>query len=386
MSKGRIVVVTPNEPYPFGQANGRWCHALLMGLERAKWDVQCLSVTSRPEWEAGARAAFAGTGVALRFYPLQHKHAGFSLRRKWNSLREPFSYPLSAELRRDVDAACGGCDVLHLEQLWSGYLADRAGRAVTSIHHLESLDLEGMWEPSLPFIRSKVTKNWAERKLIRRLTHVRATTDRLAGAIKDVNPRASIDVVPIALDPALFEFEAGDRTEQPTIGFIGSMAWSPSYLSAERLLTRIFPKVLARRPDAQLLLAGWDAGRLAPLVTTPNVEILPNAADAKECFFRLQAMVFPLPQGSGMMAKVLEAMAYGVPVVTTREGIEGFAADAGVHALIADDDDALVEHVLRVLRDTELRRNLRRNARALVEERYSPAATVAALERVYERL
>ena len=52
---------------------------------------------------------------------------------------------------------------------------------------------------------------------------------------------------------SLFEFEADDRTDEETFGFIASMNWSPGYLAAERLVTRVFPKVRARRPNAKLL-------------------------------------------------------------------------------------------------------------------------------------
>lgn len=86
------------------------------------------------------------------------------------------------------------------------------------------------------------------------------------------------------------------------------------------------------------------------------------------------------------MAKVLEAMAYRIPVVTTTEGIEGFCAEDGVHAFIADDEELLAERIVQLLDDSALRRKLRQNARRLIEERYSPGPTVAALERVYEAL
>jgi glycosyltransferase involved in cell wall biosynthesis len=386
-SRGRIIVVMPNEPFPFGQANGRWCHALLKGLSDAGWSVRCFSVWSNPAWVQATRELFAGSRVEFSFYPLQMVNGPFALRKKWRSFRQPFSYPLSDALRRDVAMEMRkGYDILHLEQLWSGYLADGA-RALTSIHHLERLDLEGRWHPSLRFLRSKLLKTTAEKRLIGRLGDVRTTTDRLARAVSRLNPKASVHVVPIALDPALFDFSEDDRTEAPTIGFIGSMAWTPGYLAAERLITRIFPLVRARKPAARLLLVGWNAREaLAPYVNEPGVEIVGNVPSTREYFFTLQALAYPLPKGSGMMAKVLEAMAYGVPVVTSTEGIEGFSAEHGTHALIADDDETFAGRILQVLDDGERRRALRRHARRLIEERYAPAPAAAALERVYATL
>jgi glycosyltransferase involved in cell wall biosynthesis len=385
MPRGRVIVVTPNEPFPFGQANGRWCHALVRGLVDAGWHVRCLSVTTNPRWERGAREAFASSDVDLTFYPLE-RGSGFSLRQKYRSFRQPFSYPLSDALRRDLEIAMRrGYDVLHLEQLWSGYLADGADRVLTSVHHLERLDLDGEWHLSSAYLRSKIMMLWAERQLLGRLQQIRVTTSRLAGAVHNTNPRASLHVVPIALDPSVFSFRAEDRSDESVIGFLANMLWNPGYLAAVRLITRVWPLVRAKRPDARVLLAGWGASRLEPYVT-PGVEIVENVPDAEPYFFKLQVLAYPLPKGSGMMAKVLEAMAYGVPVVTTNEGIEGFAAEDGVHAFVSDDDEVAAEAIVRLLADASLRRSMRRRARELVEAQYSPAPAVARLETAYASL
>jgi glycosyltransferase involved in cell wall biosynthesis len=386
MSKGRVVMVTPNEPYPFGQANGRGCHALLTGLLNAGWSVRCLSVTQNPAWEQGARQLFAGRDVEFSFYPL-HARSGSVLSRKWRTFREPFSYPLSDALRADVDVELRrGCDVLHLEQLWSGYLADHAPRSLTSIHQLASIDLDGAWAASPALIRSKLLMQWAERRLIGRLGNLRVSTPRLASVVVGVNPRAAVHVVPVALESSLFDFEPDDRTTEPTIGFIGSMNWHPGYAAAERLITRVFPLIRAKRPDAKLLIAGWQASLLDKYKSLPNVEIVENVPDARSYFLRLQVLAYPLPKGSGMMTKVLEAMAYGIPVVTTSEGIEGFNADHGRHAMLADEDQDFAAHVLRLLNDRSARRSMRLEARDLIEREYSPASTVSILERVYATL
>jgi glycosyltransferase involved in cell wall biosynthesis len=387
LPQGRVIVVTPNEPFPFGQANGRWCHALLKGLADAGWDVRCLSVTVNDAWERGARDAFAGTSVRLQFYR-PGSNGTSTLRRKWRTLKEPFSYTYSDSLRRDLDRELtAGYDVLHLEQLWAGYLARGIPRALTSVHHLERLDLSGVWRPSRQFLTSKLLMLSAERRLLARLGRVRATTDRLAREMAGMNPAASIGVVPIALDPAMFACAAADRHDEPVFGFIGSMNWIPGYRAAVRLITRILPRVRARRPDARVLLVGWNARRfLSAYLQTPGVEIVESVPDAEPYFRKLQVFAYPLSQGSGMMAKVLEAMAYGVPIVTTTEGMEGFDAQDGVHASIADDDDAFAERVVRLLGDRAARQAFRTSARALVQERYSPGPAVARLERLYSSL
>jgi hypothetical protein len=188
VSRGRIVVVGLNEPYPFGQANGRWQHALLKGLAERGYEVRCLAITTKPAWAKGARDVLDGTGVHLSLYPIQGAERRSWLGRKWRTLRAPFSAVLTDELRHDLDAELAkGYDVLHLEQLWAGYLAPGRDRALTSIHHLERLDLEGVWRASVEFLSAKGLMFWAEGRLRGRLRHVPTTTDRLEGAVQAVN-------------------------------------------------------------------------------------------------------------------------------------------------------------------------------------------------------
>jgi hypothetical protein len=85
-----------------------------------------------------------------------------------------------------------------------------------------------------------------------------------------------------------------------------------------------------------------------------------------------------------MKAKVLEAFAYGVPVVTTSEGVEGIPARDGIHVGQSDDDAGLVDRAVRLLKDWSLQESQRRAARVLVEEQCHPRVVLDALERCYQ--
>jgi glycosyltransferase involved in cell wall biosynthesis len=384
MSAGRIVVVIAGVPHPLGDVTGRWSFSLLKGLALRGFDVRCLAVSTQPEWVPDAQAYLQRLGVSASFYSPRTNGS----HRKLATLREPFSHLLGDDLRRALDAEERlGYDVLQLEQLWTGYLAAGRDRTLTSVHYLQLLDLENEWRLSGRFLFSKYLMCRSERRLLGKLAHVRTLTPRLEHAVRSVNPDIDAHTVPISVDPDFFEFVSDDRQHEPVLGFVGTMTWNPGYLAAVRLITRIFPKVRAKRSDARLLLVGWDArSALREYLDVPGVEIVENVRDSKPYFERLQVLAYPLPKGSGMMVKILEGFAYGIPVVTTSEGIEGIDAADGVHALLADDDDALAARILDVLSDRTLRERLRRNGRRLVEERYSPAATAASLERVYERI
>jgi glycosyltransferase involved in cell wall biosynthesis len=165
------------------------------------------------------------------------------------------------------------------------------------------------------------------------------------------------------------------------------MNWTPGYLAARRLITSIFPLVKQLVPEARLLVAGWHAREaLAEFVNYPDVTIVEDVSDAESYFARLRVLAYPPPQGSGVKVKVLEAMAWGIPVVTTTAGVEGIEAVDGEHCFVTDEDDVFAQRVVELLRDGNLRRALRQRARALIEEQHSPRPVVDRLEQVYQVL
>ena len=67
-------------------------------------------------------------------------------------------------------------------------------------------------------------------------------------------------VVPLGIDPSLYPYISDDRrTAQPVVSVIGSMNWHPSHSAAVRLLTRLWPEIKRRVPNARVQIVGWQA-------------------------------------------------------------------------------------------------------------------------------
>ena len=385
MSKSRVIIVTLSEPYAFGHVSGRWYYVLLKELSRRGYEVRCLSVTTNQEWARLALDAVRPFGVRLSLYPLSQ--GGNWLSRKWRTFRRPFSYSLSDSLRRDLATEIRtGYDVLHLEQLWAGYLAEKLPRTLVSVHHLGALDLRNLKQGPWPDLRSRLLIR-SEASLLRKLDAMSTLSNRLAESIQSINNRARVFVVPFGVDPSLYSFTKEDRVEEPTIGFMANLRWMPGYLAAKRLLSCVFPMVKRSVPNAKVLIAGWGAREALPeFANEPDVTIAGDVPLAQAYFERLQVLAYPVPQGSGVKVKVLEAMAWGIPVVTTSDGVEGIKAISGEHCFVADEDNLFAGKIIEVLRDLELRRRLRKCARALVEAQHSPIPVVNRVEQIYRVL
>jgi glycosyltransferase involved in cell wall biosynthesis len=295
-----------------------------------------------------------------------------------------------ADIKRSLaEALSAGYDILHLEQHWSGWLCLRhTERALLNVHYLMGIDL-GETRPKT----AAEWQNWllgfsAERRLIRSFPRFRACTPRLESALRAISPSANVTTIPFALDTTLYDYIPDDRrTTAPTVSLIGSMHWPPSLSAARRLLTRLWPEIKRRVPAARLQVVGWQArSALGEFLGMEDVSVLENVPETRPHFEAASVFVYAPGRGSGMKIKIQEAMAYGVPVVTTSEGVEGLPAEDGIHACVCDDDGGLIDRTVRLLGDVGLQNRQRLAARRLIETHCAPAATLDALEKLYARM
>lgn len=383
----RIVVLTMQPPTPFGNPAARWYYVLLKGLAERGHRVQAFTCSDSATERDSALELFRGSGVELHAFP--HRQDTW-LKGKWRTLVQPFSYMFSDELVAALKAALAAePDVFHIEQLWSGWCGGwRPERTLLNVHHLQMIDLELAPMATMRNAAERQLIETTERRLLRRFLHVRTCSPRLEGTIRALNPRAEVATVPVGIDTGLYRFTPdSERTREPRLFLIGQMHWYPSLSAAVRLIERIWPEVRAKRPDAKLVIVGRSARRaLASYAGRADIEIHEDVPDIAPYFAEAGVMIYPPQRGSGMKIKVLEAMAYGVPVVTTSEGVEGLPAEDGVHAALAEDDPGLVARTLALLESRAMQDRLRHAARALIERHCGPGPTVDAIDDWHDRL
>lgn len=381
----KVVVVSPAVPHPFGETAARGLHVLVAGLLARGVDVTCLVVTEEEAARAReARARLEGAGPGRFAMSLFAPTVRPAWRRRVRSLLRPFSETLHAEgfaaaLARE---AAAGYDVLHLDQLWSGWVGLRQPRTVLNVYQLEIVDWEHRRLQSLAEGKALVQMRRATRRIVRGSRHLRVVSRRLQARLRELNADARCSVVPFALDLSLYPVQPLAR--EPVVGLLGSMHWLPSRTAAERLITRIWPLVRREVPRARLLVGGWNARRYLARHAGPDVTVVENVPHPLDVFSRIAVLAYAPARGTGVKVKVLEALAYGVPVVTTGEGVEGVECEDGVHCWIREDDDALAARIVELLGDEAQRGRFREAGRALVEARHAPARVLEQMLEVYE--
>jgi glycosyltransferase involved in cell wall biosynthesis len=382
-------------PLPFGSAAGRWYYVLLKGLVERGHRVTAFTTCSNPDERAETRRLFPEPAFDLRLYVqslANHSPARFTAVKrvlsKWQTLRQPYGYMFHRAFREDLRKELSrGFDVLHLEQLWSGWLGlDHVRRALLNIHYLYAIDLAGVPAGTpLKFARRLRTRQ-SERYLLRSYPTICTLTPCLSDHVHQLAPGAAIHTVPLGIDLSLYPpLAPRPVSAAPVVSLIGSFHWQPSISAAVRLLTRLWPEIKCRVPEARLQIVGRQARTaLSQFLELPDVTIEQDVADIMPYFRAADVLLYAPHEGSGMKVKVLEAFALGVPVVTNRAGVEGIPAEDGVHAGLCEVDEGLIQRTVALLRQNDQREQQRRAARALVEVRCNPTTTLTGIEQVYE--
>jgi len=384
VKKLKVIVVLYEPPYPFGRAPSRWYYVLLRELARDGHKVVCFCAYENKKEVEEARKFFPEGLVDLRFFPFPERKR--NIFQKVKSILVPSKYYFSDnfinEYEREIKK---GYDILHIEQNWAGYLGLEYKRSIVSIHYLMSIDMEN----SLPKdLKERIIKHQMlrrERKLLSRYKNIRVLTERLKRKVSEINPSANIFTLPLAVDHTLYPMSPFQDNNK-IFGMIGSILWSPGYSAAMTLLKDIFPRVKQRVKEAKLLIAGWGAEEKLSQFKGNDIIIKGNVESPEEFFSKASVLVYCPSRGSGMKVKVMESMLYGIPVVTNSEGIEGLEVENGRHCFFSGNLDCLVDNIVDLINDDNLKKKLREEARSLIEKRYSPEAIMPEVYKIYKNI
>jgi glycosyltransferase involved in cell wall biosynthesis len=151
--------------------------------------------------------------------------------------------------------------------------------------------------------------------------------------------------------------------------FVGAMHYPPNASAVRWLVQELLPEL----PGAQLLVVGEGV-----VPDHPRVRATGYVESLDEVWRGASALVVPLRAGGGTRLKVLEAMAHGVPVLSTALGVEGLGAVPGEHYLEAETVEDFAEAARRLATDVALRARLCAAGRSLAE-RYEWSRCVAPL-------
>ena len=166
--------------------------------------------------------------------------------------------------------------------------------------------------------------------------------------------------------------------------FVGVMNRDTNIDAIVWFCAEVLPLVRAQRPGVRLTIAGAaPAEEVVALGADPGIDVTGFVDNLGPYLARATAFVSPLRIGGGIIAKNIDAMACGLPVVTSTVGNEGVQATAGEHVLLADDPQSFAHAVLDLLGDPVLCARLASGGQAFIGGRFGVRFGVAVLEEAH---
>jgi glycosyltransferase involved in cell wall biosynthesis len=224
-----------------------------------------------------------------------------------------------------------------------------------------------------------------ERAVCRHADAATAVSEADAAALRRLLPDLRPAVIPNGVDLASY---APDRVQPLDLGpavlvFTAKMDFRPNVDAVEWFIP-ILARVRQVMPEARFFVVGQKPHpRLMRLTANPAVVVTGWVADTRPYIAGATVYVVPLRVGGGTRLKVLEAMALGRAIVSTRLGAEGFDVADGRELRLADTPETFAQAVIELLQDAGQRARLGTAARAFVEARYGWERIVPDMERLY---
>ena len=173
---------------------------------------------------------------------------------------------------------------------------------------------------------------------------------------------------------------------KPKFYHIGSMNWMPNEEGIRWFIDEVLPKTVEKVYDFVYHLAGRNMPEWLTHLNNPHVEVVGEVPDAKEFVSNHDVAIVPLLSGSGIRIKIIESMAMGKTVITTRVGAEGILYDEEVNIIIAENIAKMVEAIRSINENPEIAVRIGKEARKLVESTYDNRKIIARLLMFYEQI
>lgn len=193
--------------------------------------------------------------------------------------------------------------------------------------------------------------------------------------------REEINVIENGVDSIFFECNNNTNRKYGII-FSGNMSYKPNIVAAKYLINEIMPLVWSKYPTLKVCLAGSSPSKEVRNLADNRVVVTGWVDDMRKYYNQSLIFVAPMQIGTGLQNKLLEAMAMGLPCVTTPLANFALSSEENKEILVGDDTKTLSFHILSLLNDSSLRKSIAQAGNSFVKANYSWQNSTAKLERL----
>ncbi|UZP66152.1 glycosyltransferase family 4 protein [Desulfovibrio mangrovi] len=264
-------------------------------------------------------------------------------------------------------------DIIHLERFWMHICLEGMWDTLGIPVVLDEMDVEYKREErrfSVQGADAAARETWErerrqELETCRRADAVIAVTEADRETLLTELPELDITVIPTGQDVAWLNAPLDNVLEDRPYGvvFCGDYRHNPNVDAALYLAQDVWPLVKGRIPEATLTLLGGSPPPELQALAGDGIEVPGWVDDLRPCYRREKVALAPIRFGSGIKAKIIEAAACGLPVVTTSIGAEGLTLEHGTDYFVEDTPEALAARTCTLLTDAGLRSAMSANGR-----------------------
>ncbi len=220
------------------------------------------------------------------------------------------------------------------------------------------------------------------------MDHILTLTPEDRFTLLNYAPQLPISVIPPGIDFDYLSRKSVEKPDSPIVMMCGYFADKSNTDGALWFANEVWPDIAQNRPDLKCFLVGEGAGREMKKLPDKDSRIIVAGHIDDLRPYREQAAVFinPMRLGSGLRIKVLEAMATGLPVVSTALGMAGIPAQNGVNCFVADTPELFAQSIDWLLTDKQLAENMGRAAKETVQKKYDIRSTATELEQILKEV
>lgn len=211
--------------------------------------------------------------------------------------------------------------------------------------------------------------------------------DRLA--MLELIPKKEVGIIPNGVDSKYFAEKKIERRIPPRILYgVTNFEWLQNQEATQILIKEIWPLIKSKYSTAKLWIVGRKIpGNLKEMAKEfGDIELTENISDARDAYRKASLMVAPIKGMGGTRLKILEAMATGLPVVSTSIGVAGLKLKDGVNVFIADNPNDMADKALILLRNKILAEKIGLEGREYVRNHFDWESIVKLHDPIYEEL
>ena len=395
----KILLLCNKPPYPASEGGPMAMNSIITGLLEAGHQVKVLAVNS-PKYNVKEsdipedyrkKTSIELIDVDLSVRPLKALANLFTKR----------SYHVERFISKDFKARLAELlqkepfDVVQLEMLYMVPYVETIRQhykamIVLRAHNVEHKIWERIAKETKFFIKrwyiNHLAKTLKEYELtaLETVDGIAAITRKDAAFFRKYCSKPIIDI-PYGVYPE--EFTPKSEIEgQPKFYHIGSMNWMPNEEGIRWFIDEVLPKTVEKVPNFVYHLAGRNMPEWLTTLSNPNVNVIGEVPDAKAFVAENDVAIVPLLAGSGIRIKIIESMAMGKTVITTRVGAEGILYKEDENLIIAENKAKMVEAIRSINANPDIAVRIGQAARKLVEETYDNRKIIARLLMFYEQI